>query len=72
VKSSILLILVSVVCAFSVGCGERNRSTTPAAAGPGVVGQLTGDDDSEVDPQLQLLVADALTRGETDEPLEGF
>lgn len=48
---------------------------TPGQAAPsatGVVGNLTGEPDGQVDPQLQNLVGLAFTRGDTDEPLEGF
>ena len=38
----------------------------------GVVARLTGDDDSEVSPQLEQIVFAALQRDVDDTPLEGF
>jgi len=46
--------------------------TGPGAGPAGVVSRLTGDDDSEVTPQLEQIVFDALARDVDDAPLEGF
>lgn len=53
-----------------VGCGNHDRDPAAATTSTGIVGQLTEDPDDEVTPELQQQVADALARGETDEPLE--
>jgi len=60
------------------GNAGPTSSQPTGPAGPGqnppnrIVGQLTGDPDDEVSPQLQDLVARAVRLGDTDEPLEGF
>ncbi|MCA8922477.1 MAG: hypothetical protein KDD82_11750 [Planctomycetes bacterium] len=52
---------------------NQNPSGPPGAAPQAqTVAQLTGDPDDQVSPQLQGLVAQALARGDSDDPLEGF
>ena len=57
-----------VLSLVMTGCSDSNR--TPISTSPGVVGQLTGDPDGDVSPDLQAQVAEALKRGETDEPVD--
>ena len=52
--------------------GGGGGSASNSGATPGIVGQLTGDPDDEVSPQLQDLVGQALARNADDDPLEGF
>jgi hypothetical protein len=78
-KTTITCLLL--LCALS-GCSDNDRkkrsalpATQQSAGGTGTqttaagtVSQLIGDDDSEVSPQLQQLVADAVVLGDSDEP----
>ena len=71
---TLLIGLALLGAVLTAGCGNRDRSNPNASATApvttGTVGQLTGDADDEVTPELQQLVEDALARGEDDEPLE--
>jgi hypothetical protein len=58
---------VVLVFALSVlGCSDRSNPRPTR----GVVGQVTGDPDDEVSPQLQAQVGAALARGEHDDPVD--
>lgn len=78
-KTTITCLLL--LCALS-GCSDNDRNKRSASLsapqpqpGPstqttaaGTVTQLIGDDDSEVSPQIQQFVADAVVLGDSDEP----
>lgn len=51
----------------SVPGGAPANTATPSA---GIVGALTGDDDSQVSKEVEALVYQANLRGEQDQPLD--
>jgi len=68
-----------LLCAtLFTGCSKDSArvvpgNTTPVpggTAGAGTVSALTGDDDSEVSAETQLLVSQAILLDENDAPLE--
>ena len=62
-------VLPILLCGLlSLGCS--NSSSSGGGTTTGIVGQLTGDPDDQVDPALNQLVADAVARGENDDPLD--
>lgn len=61
-------LFVALAGAATLGCNDS--SSGPRRTGPGVVGQVTGDPDDEVSPQLQAQVGLALARGEHDDPVD--
>ena len=61
-----------VLSLVTVGCSDSSRRPVPTSTSPGVVGQLTGDPDDQISVGLQAQVAEALTRGDTDEPVDTF
>lgn len=67
---TICLAAFLVLTLAAAGCSDS--SSGRASRSPGVVGQLTGDPDDQVSPDLQAQVVDALRRGDTDEPVDTF
>jgi hypothetical protein len=61
---------IVIGCLFTVGCGDRNPSGSKDRSD--FVGEVTGDDDSEVSPELATLTYQAFQRDADEEPLEGF
>ena len=70
--AALALTLGAVGCNNGGGDSASGSSVATVTTANGVVGQLTGDADDDVSPQLQDLVEDALARGDSDEPLDGF
>jgi len=74
-KSLLSTALVAAVGLCTLGCSGSSNGNPPVAgvaptATSGIVGQLTGDPDDQVDPALQDLVEQAIALDETDEPLD--
>ena len=65
-KSPFLTLIALPLCLLTLGCSDFNDDDDRV----GFVQRVTGDDDSQVSPQLQQQTATAFIRNENDDPVD--